>query len=1136
MKTFSIPGGLAGPPSACSCAANRVDVFAVGPGSTVWRWSWNGTSWSPPGPLPGGLGVIPPEGVCAVSSGPGCVEVFAVEAGSRTPVWWRGNDTGWLPGPTLPGGPTFPAVPVAAVCASPNNIDVFAVGAGGANTPWWWHWDGAHWTAPLPLAGANLPAERIAAVSAGPGLLQVFAAGPSNHLWHWRKVGTGPWSVAEDLGGDLPAEGVSAVSWGPNRTDVFAASRAPGNPLQHWWSEGAGFAGPENLGGNLAAGTVSAVSSAANRLDVFGVSGDQRIAHWQWDGQIWTGPNHYGDHVPAGDLSAVERVWPSFRPDLPARRRLDVFVAGAGNTLRQWPGGGLENATTQPWSNWPTNQATNPAGHAWPDSLEELVNVVKDAERSGSSVRAVGSSWSNSDVAVTPAYVVETDRLNGVLTDVLSTSLNPLGSGLRLVHVEAGIKLYQLNDFLDSRNLALKTMGGSSGQSLAGVLSTSAHGMDIDRGPIPDMVRAIHLVGPGGVQHWIEPSAGITNSDAVASVLNLPPENLHYDDDWFNSALVSVGSLGIIYSVIVEVVPQYDLISKCEALDWTAAKARLRGGPGDPFATNPTDPTKLINRGVQVVVEPYMRADGSRVCYFTTRTEAASDPNQWVGGGSSTPSWLVTAFTWALVGELTPRTGRVLLPSTVNELTGENQVGSSPMVTKRGLGHTIMGGPDPGGVRGLTVEAVFDATPPNTRYLDFVDSALEILRAAFAEVDMRGYLGWISLRFQGPSRAYLSPQYSVDPKHRSATVEFAAFYRIPEVGLGWPDTDVLLGRIESEVRNFGGVQHWGLNNGMNATDVARAFPRLDTWRRVRWELTKSGTISTFDSPFTRRCGLSDPPLAPITADYDNDGMTDFAVWRPSSGTWFVIDSSTGVQRTRQWGAAGDVPVPGRYVSAKSADFAFWRPSTGTWNVIDGSTGKKRPAQQLGQLGDIPVPGDYSGDGRTDLAVWRPSTGTWNVIDSSTGKKRPAQQLGQLGDIPVPGDYDGDGRTDLAVWRPSTGTWFVIDSSTGKPRSPQQWGQLGDIPVPGDYDGDGRTDFAVWRPSTGTWYVIESSSGDTRAVQFGQAGDIPVPGRYDADKKTDFAFWRPSTGTWYVLESSTGQERSQRWGQGGDIPV
>ena len=107
--------------------------------------------------------------------------------------------------------------------------------------------------------------------------------------------------------------------------------------------------------------------------------------------------------------------------------------------------------------------------------------------------------------------------------------------------------------------------------------------MDVDRGPIPDMVRAIHLVGPGGVQHWIEPRDDpITNRDAVSAVLDLPGENVHYDDDWFNSALVGVGSLGVVYSLIVEVDDQYDLRSQVEALDWEAVKTGLKGGRRGP--------------------------------------------------------------------------------------------------------------------------------------------------------------------------------------------------------------------------------------------------------------------------------------------------------------------------------------------------------------------------------------------------------------------------------------------------------------------------------------------------------------------------------------------------------------------------
>ena len=53
MRTFSISGGLAGPPSACSSDPDRVDVFAVGSDDTVWRWSLVGANWQlAPEPLP----------------------------------------------------------------------------------------------------------------------------------------------------------------------------------------------------------------------------------------------------------------------------------------------------------------------------------------------------------------------------------------------------------------------------------------------------------------------------------------------------------------------------------------------------------------------------------------------------------------------------------------------------------------------------------------------------------------------------------------------------------------------------------------------------------------------------------------------------------------------------------------------------------------------------------------------------------------------------------------------------------------------------------------------------------------------------------------------------------------------------
>jgi hypothetical protein len=132
-----------------------------------------------------------------------------------------------------------------------------------------------------------------------------------------------------------------------------------------------------------------------------------------------------------------------------------------------------------------------------------------------------------------------------------------------------------------------------------------------------------------------------------------------------------------------------------------------------------------------------------------------------------------------------------------------------------------------------------------------------------------------------------------------------------------------------------------------------------------------------------------------TADFDGDGRTDYSVYRPSEGKWYL------------------------------------RQSQGGWNEIS-----------WGLAGDQITPGDYDGDGRTDVAVFRPTNGTWYVINSSTSTFT-IQEWGLQSDIPVPGDYDGDGRSDFGVYR--NGDWYLLQSTAGI--SINSWGQSGDVPIP-----------------------------------------------------------------------------------------
>ncbi len=250
-------------------------------------------------------------------------------------------------------------------------------------------------------------------------------------------------------------------------------------------------------------------------------------------------------------------------------------------------------------------------------------------------------------------------------------------------------------------------------------------------------------------------------------------------------------------------------------------------------------------------------------------------------------------------------------------------------------------------------------------------------------------------------------------------------------------------------------------------------------------------------------------------DFDGDGKTDLAVFRPAEGNWYLNRSTSGFA-VINWGLSSDVLTPGDYDGDGKADTAVFRANADSAQpdfYILNSNGFTLSGASWGIPGDIPVIADYDGDGKSDIAVFRPSNNTWYILKSGGGTTVTVHGL--AGDVPVAGDFDGDGKADLTVYR--SGNWFSQLSGGGTSTIPL--GSAGDILVPADYDGDNKDDIAVFRPSTGEWFVRNSSTGMVTITTWGTAGDVPVPGDYDGDGKDDYAIYR--NGQWWLYRSTSG---------------
>lgn len=180
----------------------------------------------------------------------------------------------------------------------------------------------------------------------------------------------------------------------------------------------------------------------------------------------------------------------------------------------------------------------------------EFQTMIGQAVQNGKSLRAQGSSWSLSKVAVTEHHLINTKPLRiGFTLPASQISSDYDGDREMLRFLECGFSISEINNILFKDRLSLKASGSNNGQTLPGVISTGTHGSAFKFGATQDFVVGIHLITGPSKHVYLERESYPVVKPSFPGMLGA---ELIRDDTLFNAALVSFGSFGIIHGLMIE--------------------------------------------------------------------------------------------------------------------------------------------------------------------------------------------------------------------------------------------------------------------------------------------------------------------------------------------------------------------------------------------------------------------------------------------------------------------------------------------------------------------------------------------------------------------------------------------------------
>lgn len=189
----------------------------------------------------------------------------------------------------------------------------------------------------------------------------------------------------------------------------------------------------------------------------------------------------------------------------------------------------MSNSIQNIWSNWSGSVQCSPKAILTPASEEEIKSIIRNCAIEKSTIRTVGSGHSFTGLVSTDGTIISLDLYQG---------LESVDKENCEATVLAGTKLKILGEILLSNGLAQKNLGDIDVQSVAGAAGTGTHGTGPTFGSVSSQILEITLI------------------TASAEVLVCSETK---NREIFKAAQVSLGALGIVTKIKLQLVPAYKL-------------------------------------------------------------------------------------------------------------------------------------------------------------------------------------------------------------------------------------------------------------------------------------------------------------------------------------------------------------------------------------------------------------------------------------------------------------------------------------------------------------------------------------------------------------------------------------------------